>query len=100
MTHVQDVTLRDLNKRRKAILDRIGMPYEELAAKAAARTLIGDEWSAWEEIREIDFLSEGAPQLVADGKRRCGARSSAVRVTGEAAAEPLVPGVDAVARGG
>ena len=56
MTHVQDVTLSDLNKRRKAILNRIGMSYDELAAKAASRSLIGDEWAAWDEIREIDFL--------------------------------------------
>ncbi|HUZ37798.1 MAG TPA: hypothetical protein VMV17_15865 [Streptosporangiaceae bacterium] len=59
MTHVQDVTLRSLNRRRKAILDRIGMSYEELAARAAKRSLIGDEWAAWEEIREIDFLRNG-----------------------------------------
>jgi hypothetical protein len=59
MTHVQNVTLRDLNKRRKAILDDLGMTYEELAAKAATRSLIGDEWAAWDEIREIDFLRNG-----------------------------------------
>jgi hypothetical protein len=59
MTHVQDVTLEDLNERRNAILDRIGMSYEELAAKAATRSLVGDEWAAWEEIREIDFLRNG-----------------------------------------
>jgi hypothetical protein len=56
MPHVQEVSLRDLNGRRKAVLARIGMSYDELAAKAAARSLIGDEWAAWEEIREIDFL--------------------------------------------
>jgi hypothetical protein len=56
MTHVQDVTLGDLNERRREILDRIGMSYEELAAKAANRSLVGDEWAVWEEIREIDFL--------------------------------------------
>jgi hypothetical protein len=56
MTRVQRVTLRDLDKRRRQILSDIGMSYEELAAKAAARSLVGDEWSAWEEIREIDFL--------------------------------------------
>ena len=59
MTRVQNVTLRDLDKRRKQILDGIGMSYEELAAKAAARSLVGDEWAAWEEIREIDFLRNG-----------------------------------------
>ena len=59
MTHVQDVTLSDLNKRRKAILNRIGMSYDELAAKAATRSLVGDEWAAWEEVREVDFLRNG-----------------------------------------
>lgn len=53
---VQEVSLRNLTKRRRAILARVGMSYEELAAKAAARSLIGDEWNAWEDIREIDFL--------------------------------------------
>ena len=56
MTHVQEISLRQLNARRKAILERVGMSYEELAAKAADRSLVGDEWAAWEEIREIDFL--------------------------------------------
>ena len=56
MPHIQEVTLEALNARRKAVLDRIGMSYEELAAKAEAGSLIGDEWAAWDEIREIDFL--------------------------------------------
>ncbi len=59
MTHVQEVSLRELNERRNAVLKRVGMTYDELAAKAAARSLIGDEWAAWEEIREIDFLRNG-----------------------------------------
>jgi hypothetical protein len=56
--HIQEVSLKDLNARRKAILSRIGMSYEELAAKAAARSLTGDEWTAWDEIRGIDFLRD------------------------------------------
>jgi hypothetical protein len=56
MPHVQEMSLKELDKRRKSILDRVGMSYEELAAKADTRSLIGDEWTAWEEIREIDFL--------------------------------------------
>ena len=59
MTRVQNVTRRDLDKRRKQILAGIGMSYEELAARAASRSLIGDEWAAWEEIREIEFLRNG-----------------------------------------
>jgi hypothetical protein len=56
MPHVQQLSSRDLSERRKAILKRVSMSYEELAAKAAARSLVGDEWAAWDEIREIDFL--------------------------------------------
>jgi len=59
MTEVQDVTLRDLDKRRDEILGHLGMAYEELAAKASARSLVGDEWAAWEELREIEFLRNG-----------------------------------------
>jgi hypothetical protein len=56
MPEVQDLSLSDLNERRQEILDHLGTTYEELAAKAAARSLIGDEWAAWEALREIDFL--------------------------------------------
>lgn len=56
---VQDVTLKDLRKRRQEILGRLGMTYEDLSAKAAARSLVGDEWAAWEELREIEFLQNG-----------------------------------------
>jgi hypothetical protein len=59
MTHVQDVTRRDLDRRRRAILDRIGITHEELAHKAADHSLAGDEWTAWEEIRQLDFLRDG-----------------------------------------
>lgn len=54
--HVQDMTLEELEERRAEILHGLGMSYEELAARAESRSLIGDEWTAWEEIREIDFL--------------------------------------------
>lgn len=54
--HVKDMTLEELEERRQEILAGLGMSYEELAARAESRSLIGDEWTAWEEIREIDFL--------------------------------------------
>jgi len=59
MPNVHEVSLQELNDRRTAILERLGMTYDDLAAKAEARSLIGDEWAAWEEIREIDFLRNG-----------------------------------------
>jgi hypothetical protein len=54
--HVKDMTLEQLEERREQILVGLGMSYEVLAARAESRSLIGDEWTAWEEIREIDFL--------------------------------------------
>jgi len=59
MPEVQDLSLSDLEERRGEILDHLGMTYDEIAAKAAARSLVGDEWAAWEAIREIDFLRNG-----------------------------------------
>jgi hypothetical protein len=59
MTRVQNMTRRDLERLRKRILADIGMSYEDLAARAATRSLVGDEWAAWEEIREIEFLRNG-----------------------------------------
>jgi hypothetical protein len=56
MTRTEELSLEQLDARRKEILDRIGISYDDLAALAAARSLAGDEWEAWEEIREIDFL--------------------------------------------
>jgi hypothetical protein len=59
MPEVQDLSLSDLDERRREILDHLGMTYGEIAAKAAARSLVGDEWAAWEALREIDFLRNG-----------------------------------------
>jgi hypothetical protein len=59
MPEVQDLSLSDLEERRREILDHLGMTYDEIAAKAAARSLVGDEWAAWEALREIDFLRNG-----------------------------------------
>lgn len=54
--YVKEMTLEELDKRRRQILAGLGLSYDELAARAESRSLIGDEWTAWEEIREIDFL--------------------------------------------
>ena len=59
MPEVEDLSLSDLEERRREILDHLGMTYEEIAAKASARSLVGDEWAAWEALREIDFLQNG-----------------------------------------
>lgn len=56
MPHVQELTAQELEARREEILRQLGLSYEQLAGRAEARSLVGDEWAAWEEIREIDFL--------------------------------------------
>jgi hypothetical protein len=56
MTRVHEVTRAQLRARRKEILDRVGVSYEDLAKRADEYALVADEWSAWDELREIDFL--------------------------------------------
>jgi len=56
MTHMHEVTREDLQGRRAAILRRVGSSYEDLARRASEYALVADEWSAWDELREIDFL--------------------------------------------
>ena len=53
---LREVSREDLLARRQAILDRLECSYPDLAGWAKARSLVGDEWSAWDELREIDFL--------------------------------------------
>ena len=56
MTRLRELSRAELQARREAVLDRLGTSYEDLAAKAKARSLAGDEWAAWDELQEIDFL--------------------------------------------
>jgi hypothetical protein len=45
-----------LQARREAILRQLGTSYEQLAARAERRSLVGDEWAAWDDLGEIDYL--------------------------------------------
>jgi hypothetical protein len=56
VTRTREISLADLKARRQAILDRLGTSYPDLAARAEQRSLVGDEWSAWDELQGIDFL--------------------------------------------
>jgi hypothetical protein len=56
MTRVTEMTRRELERRRDEILESLGVSYTELAKRARAYTLVADEWAAWDEIREIEFL--------------------------------------------
>jgi hypothetical protein len=56
MPQVQELSTEDLDVRRDEILSRVGLSYEQLEQRADTRSLVGDEWAAWDEIRQIDFL--------------------------------------------
>lgn len=56
MTVVTRPTRKELEERRREILRHVGMTRDELKLKAATGRLVGDEWSAWAEIGEIDYL--------------------------------------------
>lgn len=56
MSKVHHVSRDELETRRNEILAQLGRTYDELASDAARYSLVGDEWSAWEEIKNIDFL--------------------------------------------
>jgi hypothetical protein len=59
VAHVHSVSKEDLEARRREVLARLNMTYEELADRAKKHSLVGDEWTAWDEMREIDFLMAG-----------------------------------------
>jgi hypothetical protein len=62
VTRVREVTREELERRKQAILSRVGVTYDELAERAERYSLVGDEWSAWSELREIGFLlDDGEP---------------------------------------
>lgn len=56
VARTREVSLADLKARRQAVLDGLGTSYDDLALGAERRSLVGDEWSAWDELRDIDFL--------------------------------------------
>jgi hypothetical protein len=56
MTRLRELSQADLEARREEILKRLGTSYDDLAKKAEFRSLVGDEWAAWDELQEINFL--------------------------------------------
>jgi len=53
---VKTVTAAELEERRRVILDKIQMTVAEIKARADAGSLVGDEWSAWDDLRDISYL--------------------------------------------
>lgn len=56
MSRVLETPRDALVARREDILRRLGVSYEDLRARAATYRLVGEEWDAWEEVTEIDYL--------------------------------------------
>jgi len=56
MTIVETPSRDELEARKAAILQDLGMSAAELRNAAAHGGLVGAEWSAWSEVRDLDFL--------------------------------------------
>jgi hypothetical protein len=59
MSRVVQPTHEQLERRRRALLERLGGDFDKVNERAGRHDLEGDEWWAWEELRSIDFLLDG-----------------------------------------
>lgn len=55
-SRVVEPSREELQKRRRRLLDEVGMTRDELGKAAAAGTLTSDQFWAWEDITSIEFL--------------------------------------------
>lgn len=53
---VVEVSREELELRRKEVLGRLGISLTELTERASAGSLVGYEWEAWQDLRDIGFL--------------------------------------------
>lgn len=51
-----EVSRAELEERRGEILRRVGMSLDDLRDRAEAGALVGEEWEAWQQLRDIAFL--------------------------------------------
>ena len=56
MSQVFEVSREELEDRRRAILARLGTSLDDLRARAESGALVGEEWDALQELRDIAFL--------------------------------------------
>jgi len=56
MGSVTEVSRADLIARRQRILSDLGMTYDELKARAASGSLLGEEQDALDTLKDIAFL--------------------------------------------
>jgi hypothetical protein len=53
---VLETSRESLRERREQILRSLGVTNDELRERADSYRLVGEEWDAWEEITEINYL--------------------------------------------
>ncbi len=53
---ITEVTRGELESRRAAILERLGVSYEEFGRRASTYMLTAEEWVAWDELSAVEFL--------------------------------------------
>jgi len=56
MVRVLEVSRDDLIARRERILERLGVTYEDLLRRAEIGALVGDEYEALDDLRDISYL--------------------------------------------
>jgi hypothetical protein len=56
MTRIDHPTREQVHAQRAEILDRLGVTADELARRAEAGELVGEEWLAWAEVEELGYL--------------------------------------------
>lgn len=54
-----ETTREELTQQKADLLERIRLTRDELADRADKCQLTGDEWAAWDELRNIEFLLDG-----------------------------------------
>ncbi|GAC55539.1 hypothetical protein [Gordonia amicalis] len=53
---VEVATESGLRRRRKKVLDRVGMTFEQMSELATTYSLTSEELLAWDELKAIQFL--------------------------------------------
>ena len=56
MTRTEEVSTSQLLQRRDDLLSKVRMDLQTFVDRAQSFRLVGDEWDAWDELRNIAFL--------------------------------------------
>lgn len=56
MTRTDHPTREEIEAQRQQILRNLGLTADQLAERAKAGELVGEEWLAWAEVEELGYL--------------------------------------------